>query len=246
MVFGRMASMKTWICTVGLWLVGISSALAFDTSSSEVLRYRVAWGPIGVGKANIVYTPEGKGAYTIRADVKDDSSLIDMNDSWEVKGNHAKGKAFSPTVYHVKQAENDYRADKTMTFDTKAKKVVYANLIDKADVAEPLVLGEARDVLSTAYMWRLGGVQEVKKAARVPMVGIKKAITLQREAGQKTILSLGGHEIPVWQVKMQAIKSDGKVAQGTWTIYLRDDASLKPVQIVAATKFGTFRATLKE
>jgi hypothetical protein len=176
--------------------------------------------------------------------VKDDSRLIDLQDSWESRGNVGKGGVFSPVVYAVKQAENSYRADKTMTFGRDGK-VVYANHVDPTDVAEPVMAGGARDVLATVYAWRMGGVDEVKKAAQVPMVSIKKLVTLQREAGVKTTLKLGNREYTAWKVVMRVIK-DGKPGKDIWTVYVKDDANLVPLQIVAATKFGTFRASLAE
>lgn len=241
MRFGRMVDMKRWIWIVGMWLVGIAPALAFDLKTPEKLDFKVYWGFVRMGDARLSYVPQGD-TYTLTAEVKDDSALIDLHDVWQSTGSHAE-RAFTPHVYHVKQAENTYRADKTMTFDKATKTVIYANRIDASDKAEPLPLTEARDALATVYAWRLGGLGDVKKAAQVPVVNVKKEVVLQRDAGVRTTLKLGNREMAVWKVRMRTVKN-GKPSTDSWTVYLRDDASLQPVQIVAATKFGTFRASL--
>lgn len=237
--------MRRMIWIMGLWLVGTGNAHALTLEVPETLKYNVYWGFMRVGSAQLDYVP-GPGGYVLRARVKDDSSLIDMDDSWESRGSHTADKPFMPRVYSVKQAENSYRADKTMTFDAKGKVVTYVNNIDPSDKVEPLVLTEARDVLATVYAWRLSGVDEVKKAAQVPMVSLKKMITLQRAAGERTGLKLGTRELNVWRVQLKTVKDNGKASKDAWTVYLKDDATLAPVQIIASTKFGTFRASIDE
>ncbi|PZP39429.1 MAG: hypothetical protein DI585_04100 [Pseudomonas fluorescens] len=236
--------MKTIIWSMGLWLLGIAPVAALDLRTPETLAYSVYWGPVKMGAAQLTYTPE-KGRYTLRAEVKDNSSLIDLSDSWESRGVHTEKAPFRPEVYHVKQAENSYRADKTMTFDRAAKVVRYQNHIDATDEVEPLPLVDARDVLATVYTWRLRGDEEVMRGANVPMVSLKREITLKREAGVRETLKVGKRTLPVWKVQMRTIKGT-KPSKDTWTVYLTDDAAMVPVRIVAATKFGTFRAELDQ
>lgn len=243
--------MQKRIWTMGMWRTGIAIllqmvalplAMAFDLSKPETLNYDVHWGFIRMGGAKLEYLPNGN-AYTLRTSVKDDSSLIDLVDSWESRGVHTAARPFVPSIYHVKQAENSYRADKSMTFDAKTKQVVYVNHLAAYDKVEPLPLTDARDVLATIYNWRLKGDEEVQRAAQIEAVSLKRPITIKREAGVRTRLKIGKHKIDTWRVIMRTVK-DGKASKDTWTVYLRDDASMVPVQIVAATKFGTFYATL--
>lgn len=240
--------MQKLIWILGLWLVGIGQPFAIDVKTPETLNYRVYWGLLRVGDARITYTPTSN-TYVLRAVVKDSSSLVDLDDSWESRGVHTPKRAFVPSTYHVKQAENSYRADKAMAFDYVAKRVTFTNNLDSSDKAEPMVLqggnAAARDVLSTVFAWRAGGVDEVQKPARTEVVNLKKLIILQREAGVRTTLKLGNREHKVWRVRLTTIKGD-KPAKDSWIVYLRDDAGLTPLQIIAATKFGTFRATLAE
>ena len=243
--------MQIRIWTLGMWrlsiallllVVAMPAARAFDLTKPESLKYNVYWGFVRMGGAKLEYVPSGN-AYVLRTSVKDDSRLIDLQDSWESRGVHTPERAFVPHVYHVKQAENSYRADKSMTFDAKTKQVVYVNHLADYDKVEPLPLTEARDVLATIYNWRLRGDEEVKRAAEVEAVSLKRPITIKREAGVRTTLKLGNMEMAVWRVTMRTIK-DTKPSKDVWTVYLRDDVTMVPVQIIAATKFGTFRASL--
>lgn len=235
--------MKAWVWSVGLWLVGIGPLAAMDITQPETLRYRLYWGPLTVGYAQLEYVPQGD-RYRVKAEVKDDSRLIDLHDVWQVEGQHTAKRAFVPEVYKVKQAENNYRADKAMVFDRKAGQVVYTNYLDPSDTAEPLVLGEARDVLSTVYAWRQASDAEIGKAERLPMVSLKREIVLTRTAGEKVRLNVAGKPVAAWKVTMRVIKN-GKPSKDVWTVYVSDEVQRTPLEISAATKFGTFRAVLK-
>lgn len=236
--------MKVWVWIMGLWLVGIGTAAALDLTKAESLHYEVYWGPLSVGEATLSYTPRGP-SYTLRAEVRDDSRLIDLHDVWQSTGHHTATRAFVPSVYKVAQVENTYRSDKTMVFDRKAGKVVYTNRIDPTDVAEPLTLSEARDVLATVYAWRVAQETDVTRAARVPLVSLKREIILDRKAGVRDTVQVGGRARAAWRVEMRAIKGD-KPARDLWTVYVSEDAARVPLKIVAATKFGTFTAVLKK
>ena len=238
-----MPTMKTWVWMIGLWLLGTAPVAALDVKAPETLTYKVYWGPLRVGDAQLTYMPQGN-TYTLKAEMKDTSALIDLHDTWHSRGQHRSGRLFVPSEYHVVQAENDYRADKTMTFDRKAGQVMYKNNRDASDVAEPLPLDDARDVLSTLYAWRSKGVDEVQREARVPLVSLKRQIVLLRSAGVGESIRLDGRDVPVWRVDMQTLK-DGKPGKDSWSVYVSDTPELVPLKIVAKTKFGTFRALRK-
>ncbi len=235
--------MKLWVWIMGLWLVGIGYAHAMDMKAAETLRYRLYWGPIAVGDAQLDYRVDGD-CYTIQAEVTDDSSLIDLHDVWESQGHHTKARVFVPDLYKVVQAENSYRADKTMVFDRKAKKVVYTNRRDASDKADDVPLSDARDVLSAVYAWRLENEADVSQAAQIPMISMKREVVLERKVGVKDRVQHGGKNIDVWRVEMRVIKN-GKASKDVWTVYVSDDVRRVPLKIVAKTKFGTFNAILK-
>ncbi len=235
--------MKRWVWIMGLWLVGIGSAHALDLKAAETLRYRLYWGPVAVGDAQLEYVPQGD-RYTLKAEVVDDSSLIELHDVWHTTGRHTAKRAFVPDEYKVVQAENSYRADKSMLFDRKAGKVVYTNRLDASDKGDEVLVSEARDVLSTVYAWRLATDADVGQAARIPMVSMKREVVLERKAGVKDRVQHGGKTVEAWRVEMRVIKN-GKPSKDTWTVFVSDDVQRKPLKIVASTKFGTFNALLK-
>jgi Protein of unknown function (DUF3108) len=241
--FDRMPHMKRWVWIMGLWLVGIGSAHALDLKAAETLRYRLYWGPVTVGDARLDYRVDGD-RYTVQAEVVDDSSLIDLHDVWQTTGRHTKARAFVPDEYKVRQAENSYRADKSMVFDRTVGKVVYTNRLDASDKGDEVVVSEARDVLSTVYVWRLATDAEVIQAARIPMVSMKREVVLERKAGVKDRVQHGGKTVAAWRVEMRVIKN-GKPSKDTWTVFVSDDVRRIPLKIVARTKFGTFNAILK-
>lgn len=235
--------MKRWVWIMGLWLVGIGHAMAMDVKSAETLRYRLYWGPMAVGDAQLDYRADGD-RYQIKAEVVDDSSLIDLHDVWQAEGRHTKARAFVPDVYKVVQAENSYRADKTMVFDRKAGKVIYTNRRDAADKVDALPLSDARDVLSAVYAWRLVNEADVSKPAQIPMISMKREVVLERKVGVKDRVQIGGQKRDAWRVEMRVIKN-GKPSKDIWTVFVSDDAHRVPLKIVAKTKFGTFNAILK-
>lgn len=235
--------MKLWVWIMGLWLVGIGCVHALDMRSAETLRYRLYWGPVAVGDARLDYRAEG-ARYTVKADVKDDSALIDLHDVWEVEGLHTAKRAFVPEVYTVVQTENSYRAHKTMRFDRKLGEVVYTNHLDASDRGDEIAVGEARDVLSTVYAWRLIPEAEIVRPARIPMISLKREVVLERKAGVKDRVQVGDRDVDAWRVDMRVIKN-GKPAKDTWTVFVSADARRIPLKIVAQTKFGTFNALLK-
>ncbi len=235
--------MQKLFWTLGMWLVGIASGHALTLEAPETLKYSVYWGFVRMGDATLTYVPQGK-AYTLKAEVKDTTPLIELHDIWQSKGMHG-AEPFEPQVYSVKQAENSYRADKTLTFDRKAGRVTFANNLNPQDTTEPMPLNGARDALATIYNWRLGGLAEVQKPAEVTIMNLKRPVVLRRGAGKRTEIKIGNRELKVWKVDMRTVK-DGKPSKDSWTVYLTDDVRLVPVQVVAATSFGTFRASLKD
>lgn len=224
------------------------SAQAFDMRESESLRYKVSWGPLNVGRAELDYVPQksSKGLeYALRAKVKDESALLDMDDLWQSKGVHGKN-AFTPSLYEALQKENSYRADKRVTFDAKDGKILYLNRRDAHDVVEPRVWdGAMRDALSAIYAWRLVEIKELQKSAKVEVMGVKRPFTLMRAPARKEEVMMSNKKVTVWSVDLTTAV-DGKLSKDNWTVMLRDDGKLTPVMVVARTKFGTFRATLKE
>jgi hypothetical protein len=244
-LFDRMPPMKKLFMVVGMWLVGIASAQAFDLESGEVLRYDVYWGPLRVGRAQLEYVPQGQFAdsksYVLNARAWDQSSLIDLDDSWRVAGTHSAKKVFVPGTFDALQKENKYRADKQLVFNAKKKVITYTNRRDASDKVAPLAWnGDVRDVLSALYAWRVDGEAELARGGTLPVIGVKRPFQLTKQPAVKETVTVRGEEVPVWRVNITA-QTPGKDDAQMWIIRLRRDATLAPVQAIVQTKFGTFK-----
>jgi hypothetical protein len=246
--------MRTVFIASLLWLGCTSAALAGEpapspwTASPETLTYDVGWGPLPLGRATLAYQPEG-AAYGLTAHVEDSSIFIDLDDTW-----HAAGKAngWASQAYTAKQKENDYRADKRVTFRYGKKGVAsggtatYENFIGQEPSQTIVLPAGARDVLSTLYNLRAQGLSALQQPRQVPVMGLKRVGLLDirpvvvapgREAG----------ETPVWLLEMLFDNQNpAKPRTDTWKIWLADDGRLTPIKIEAKVKLGTFTARLRK
>lgn len=206
--------------------------------SREELNYSVAWGPLTLGKASLWYQPEAGNGYTLGARVKDRSMWIDIEDVWSSSGTVAGG-LFQPKVYTAKQKENDYRADKKVTFDGGT--ATYQNLISpEPDVTVDLPEG-AKDALATLYSLRAMGPEALRKTHKLPVMGLKQVNTL--DVRPAVAAEERGGMTTLWQVDM-FLTHKGRTDR--WRLWLRNNENLTPVRIEARLKLGTFTATLKQ
>ncbi len=232
------------LATVLLAGLAPQPAQAWQISQTEVLRYRVAWGPIGVGNASFAYSPTPSG-YTIEVRLKDNSALVDLQSTYVVQGRH-QPRPFTSALYHARQRENDYRADKVVRFDGAKRQIFYTNNLSAADTAPPLRWnGQMRDVFSQLYALRLTPVATLRQGQELQVMGTKRPFTLLQSA--PTLLPAQAGQRPRYVVQLRSRKEDGTLAKDTWRVTLREepDASFTPVRIEAQTKFGTFTATLR-
>lgn len=237
------------ILAVGVCLLGTLTgfnAVAFDLNRPESLNYSVYWGPLKAGKATLDYAVAAGGGYSVTVRAKDGIVLLDFDDVWKVNGVHTAARAFVPEVYQAQQHENDYRADKVVTFNADARTISYTNRRDAHD-KEPVLAWKdgMRDALSAVYAWRLGGVAEVKRGGTLEVMGLKRPFTLTKQAGVREMVVRGGKNMAVWRVDMTTAVN-GKPSKDRWIVRLRDDATLVPVEIVAVNKFGSFKAVLQD
>lgn len=230
--------MKRMIITTLLWLGCTVAHASAWMEAPEDLNYSVSWGPINLGKATLSYTPEANGGYTVGARVKDSSMWIEIEDEWKARGKVAGG-AWLPDVYTAKQQENDYRADKKVTFADGT--ATYQNLISpEPDVVVDLPEG-AKDALSTLYNLRARGPEALKKAHKLPVMGLKQVnmLEIRPAVGE----ALNGGMPTLWRVDM-FLTHKGRTDR--WRLWLRNNDSLTPVKIEASLKLGTFTALLKQ
>lgn len=243
-----------WWCTFASVCLSLFASMAFAWTplEPETLNFRVSWGPLNVGKATFRYLPPPAPhkPYTITVTARDTSALMEMDNRWEATGIHPharKGTFFASRSYHALQKENDYRADKIVTFNTTSKTIVYTNNRDASDVAPPVPWdGNMRDVLSALYDMRTLSANDLATGGTLRVMGPKRPFNLIRSAAISETLILQGIPTAVWRVSLKTQDINGKFGKGAWIVKLQQNANmLTPVQIIAQTAFGTFTATRK-
>lgn len=242
-----MAAMRGIILTTLMWLIGIVAAAQAQEwlRGAETLRYAVRLGPVSMGKAELVYRPGAEGAYVISARVKDGVPFLTLDDAWTAEGRHAKALPFLPDTYRAVQRENDYRADKRLTFNRARKTVVYENFHGREPSATvPLPTG-LRDILSAVYTLRADGLEAAKRARQLDVIGLKRVFPLKVAAAVPEKINLGGRAVATYKVVMTA-ENAAKKRTDTWVVWVLPDARLTPVQIQAVLSFGTLTAALRD
>lgn len=241
------AAGRVLFATLALWIGVVTAPLAFQLSQTEVLNYRVAWGPITVGKASLAYTPptSARGDYGIQVLLNDSSNLVNLNSSYQMAGRHSP-RPFTSARYHAQQQENDYRADKVVVFNSAARTITYTNQRDASDTTPPITWdGRLRDVFSQLYAMRIGGLAVLQPGQELSVMGTKRPFTLVQSA--LVALPIAKGKAPLYRVVLRTRKEDGSLHRDRWQITLRQEAdgTLTPIVIEAGTRFGTFTATLR-
>ena len=233
--------MKKLIWVMALWLGCIPVTFGAGWQAApEVLVYKVSWGMVSLGKAVLAYTPGRFENYALEARVKDNIALMEIDDLWRTEGVFREGR-WQPRFHHMLQKENDYRADKVLTF--KGNKVVYTNRRGGEPPLTVALPDGARDGLSTLYDLRAQGVDVLHVGRTVQVMGTKKVFPLEIKpaVGEKLVKGVP----TLWRVDMYAHDVEKK-RMDRWRLWLRNDATLTPVRIEARVKIGTLLAVLDE
>lgn len=221
-----------------VWLAGsalpVHAAPANWFTNGESLNYRVYWGPLSLGKATLAFTPNPKG-YHIEGHVKGSMVFFKMDDTWTASGSQTNGR-LQPLEYRAIQAENDYRANKRLTFNVAKRTMMYENLRGgEPSLTVPLPKG-AQDPFTALYDLRKQGV--TTKAVSRTVMGLKRPFTLNISAAQP--VKRDGQNL----LRVDITKVEPGKQNDSWQIWLTDDEELTPVEIDAQLKVGSFRAVL--
>jgi hypothetical protein len=270
--------MHVLLSTIALWLMGTTAALAQAPSPlvpdptprspsstlapptqgpltrGETLRYAVWWGLVQVGEATLTYTPQGLPGtatfgYVLDAQVWDTTPLITLRNAWRAQGLHSAKVPFSSRSYSALQQENDYRADKLVTFNPKTRQITYRNRRDATDTVPPLKWqpGKAsslRDAFSTVYAWRAGSPAALQTSATQQVMGIKRPFKLVRSAAISDTITVRNQAVTAQLVTLALTNADHTPSRDLWRFWLSPDAALTPLKIQAKNSFGTFTAIL--
>jgi hypothetical protein len=226
-----------WLTGSALALVPLVTFAADWSTKGETLHYRVYWGPLSLGNATLAFTPDN-GTYMARAQVKGRMPFFSMDDTWTATGKLQKNTLLSKE-YRAIQAENDYRANKRLTFDQQKHTMLYENLHDLNEPKLTVKLPSGgQDPFSALYDLRKNGLPQQTLSREV--MGLKRPFTLTIEPPAEE--SRNGQKL----LKVTLHKTDpAKPGTETWRIWLTDDAELVPVRIDAQLKLGSFHAELE-
>jgi hypothetical protein len=246
-----MAAMRKLWLLISLWAApaGAESLLlpAWATTA-ERLTYRVTWWGMEAGHAELFHQP-GNGGYTLvaRAWTTDGAAnLFSMRDRLRAEGTH-RPALFLPTRFSVRLNENDYRADKTLTYDRAARKATYRNHREPPATAKDFDIDtQTRDLYSALYSLRASAKEPKPEAVyTLPVQDLDRPMTLHLKVLERVRLDtvLGQvetlHVQPVLDGKKEGRQKDRV------HIWVTDDDRRLPVKIQVRLALGSFTATLQ-
>ncbi len=223
-------------------------------SGGEVLSYNVSYKmgffDISAGQAEIRYAPEAKGAgYTLTSRVWNLDGvrgLIQMRDRITAVGVHTPEEAFLSQSYNLRLNENDYRADKLVTFDREGAKVSYKNRRAPHEPPHVQTLKlNARDLFSALYSLRMSVVAPTPgKVYTLPILELDRAMTLNvKVIGQERVDTPAGSfdALHVQPVSTGGPKGRTKDKLHIW---VSNDDRRMPLRIELRMALGAFTGEL--
>lgn len=220
----------------------------------EVLSYNVSYKmgffDISAGQAEIRYAPNTEGTnYTLTSRVWNLDGvrgLIQMRDRITAVGEHIPEEVFLSTSYNLRLNENDYRADKLVTFDRENAKVSYKNrrALHEPPHVQTLDLN-ARDLFSALYSLRMSVVAPTpSKVYTLPILELDRAMTLNvKVIGQERVDTPAGSfdALHVQPVSTGGPKGRTKDKLHIW---VSNDDRRMPLRIELRMALGAFTGEL--
>ncbi len=221
----------------------------FDTG--ERLVFDVKWSFLSAGHAELLFMPQQKNNYRIVARAWTNNgvdTLFTMRDRIVIEGTRlADGTpVMQPETYHLTLNENDYRADKFVTFRPQFFEAIYKNRHANEPRKVVEMEKDSRDVLSSLYFLRTTADEVAPGVSfTLPVVELDRTATLQLNILERgTLRTIFGKKTPVLKVKPVITQTTDKKVKDRWTIWITDDATRTPVRIEVDLPVGSFQATL--
>jgi len=222
-----------------LWLFVFLLAPLSDVLALERLHYKVKFGFLTAGRAEITFNQPTPNTYENIALAWTDTSLFNLRERIVVEGTD-----FKPSVFNMQQIENDYKAHKTLRL------VGENGLYQKRGNPEETFFahGAERDYLSALFKLRKTYSEELKvgKTLVENVVGLNGAYRMELKVLKKRELytpALGTQT--VWEIQPILVSLAPKSGLNkNWRIYITADERRLPVRITAKLRFGSFNALL--
>jgi hypothetical protein len=222
-------------------------------TSGEVLAFDVSYkmGPLDIraGRAELRLDPQSPEGYRLTArawNLDGVRSLIQMRDRIVAEGTHQPPQMFLTHHYHVTLNENDYRADKVVTFDRVAATSTYTNRRAPAEPPKVQPLADyGRDLFSALYHLRATVLEPAPgNVYTLPVRELDRAMTLHVHVlGRGEIRTKAGrfkalHVQPVTQDGPEGRRKD------RLHIWVTDDERRMPLRIEIRMALGAFTGEL--
>lgn len=231
----------TFVAFMLAWGV-VPLALAWE--EGEALYYRISWGWLTAGAAELRFENMAEEKYRITARAWTTGGPATLKERLQSVG-VVTAEGLQPEHYVQQQIENSYRAHKTLDFmpaEGTEKQVFYDSKLDAAAPYGYAVPVGAQDMLTALYHLRkLGGtgVAGTYDLDVVTLGDIKPMTVTVSEPKLLRVRTLREDKFVVREVRPYVADS-----KQDWVIYVTDDADLRPIQIELRSGFGTFKARL--
>lgn len=197
--------------------------------------------------------PKGAMPYTIVARVWSApgiEGLFRMRDRLTATGYFDAEKGFVPLYYMQQQLENDFRADKHLSYRHEAEEVAYRNRRHRNSKARvyPAPAAFTRDMFSALMTMRYTTENtNVDDVLRLPVCQLEHCGELQARIVKKQTVDTALGRKQVIQLDPLLIEQNPKKkSRGSLHILATDDAEHIPVEIRLTAFFGSFTAHLEK
>lgn len=230
----------------------LGQAFAFDwQKDGERLTFDINWSFLRVGQAELLLTNNQEGyeiigrAWTEKAY----NTLYTLRDRVSIQGKHTEDQFFLTSSYRAQLNENDYRADKLVTFDHQKNICTYTNQHKNSAPTFHDVEPYSRDMISALYALRqMSDTIVVGELYTLPVMHYDRKYTYTLNVLKKERLKTIFGEKDVFQIQPILTRNDGKnkKRKDKLRLWVTADGQFTPVKIEIKLKVGTFRATLKK
>ncbi|PPR17921.1 MAG: hypothetical protein CFH43_00606 [Proteobacteria bacterium] len=227
-----------------------AQSFAYDwKKDGERLTFSVSWSFVHVGNAELLLRNDADEYEIIGRAWTDDTynSLYRLRDRIRIEGVHTKEQPFLSKSYVAELKENDYRADKLVTYNHEKNICTYTNRHKNRPTVRFDVEPYTRDMISALYALRsLNDKPKVGDVYTLPVVHYDSQYTYTLRVLEKERMdtALGKKDVfEIQPILTRSIKDGGK-SKARLRLWVTADGQFVPVKVEIKLNFGSFRAML--
>lgn len=240
---------------LSLFLTVIFSAYTMQShaydwqENGERLTFSVSWSFVHVGNAELLLRNDEKSYEIIGRAWTDDTynSLYKLRDRIRIEGFHTEKQPFLTRSYVAELKENDYRADKLVTFDHENNITTYTNRHKHRPAVHYDVEPYTRDMISALYALRsMEKNPQVGEVYTLPVMHYdrKYTYTLKVLGKERMDTPLGKKDVFKIQPILTKEDTQKSKAKERLRLWVTADGQFVPVKVEIKLNFGSFRAML--